>query len=83
MSGNNFPDWAIWLYRGARSAFAAGVAQAFLIPMNFGDPQAWVRLALVSFATGFITAFGKFLRDWLDEKFGYDEKSTVAKVMPI
>lgn len=83
MTNQDFPDWKIWLYRGARAAVGAGIAQALLIPMDFSNLEAWVRLAGVSFAAGFINAFGKFLRDWLDAKYDVDEKSIVAKTMPI
>jgi len=78
-----FPEWKILVYRGVRGAIGAGLAQAFLIPMDLNNPEAWLRLAGVSFLAGFIPALGKFLRDYLDSRFGYGEKSIIAKTMPI
>ena len=45
-----------------------------------GLPQHWGTLR---FTTAFLVAFGKWLREWIDKQFGWDEKSLVAKMMPI
>lgn len=78
-----FPEWAIILYRGVRAAVGAGLAQVFILQPDFTKPEIAWRTLGVAFLAGFIPAFGKWLRDWLDEKFGYDEKSKVAQLMPI
>lgn len=83
MAKNEFPSWAINLYRGARTAVGAGLAQALILQPDWSDQNQALRTLGVAFLAGFLTAFGKFLRDWLDEKFGIDNKSTIAKTMPI
>ena len=80
MTVKKFPEWARILYRGVRAAVAAGIAQVVLVPDWQSQPE---RILLVSFVTGFLPSFGMWLRDILDEKFGYDEKSVVQRVMPI
>ena len=75
-----FPEWAKILYRGVRGAVAAGIAQIIMIPDWQNVPERTLALA---FLAGFIPAFGMWLRDKLDDWFGFDEKSLVAKTMPI
>lgn len=83
MAKKEFPEWAKILYRGVRSAVAAGLAQAWLLKPDWGNPEEALRTVAVAFVAGFIPAFGMWLRDWLDEQFDIDEKSLVAKVMPV
>jgi hypothetical protein len=78
-----FPEWAIILYRGARASVGAGIAQALVLQPDWSDPKQAGRTLLVAFGAGFLTALGKWIRDYLDSRFGYDEKSTVAKTMII
>ena len=78
-----FPEWGRILYRGVRAAVAAGVAQVLLVRPDLANPQELVRTISVAFLAGFLPSFGMWLRDFLDEKFGYDEKSLVQRVMPI
>jgi len=80
MAKKEFPEWAKILYRGVRAAVAAGIAQVILIPDWQAAPE---RTLLVAFVTGFLPAFGMWLRDRLDEWFGFDEKSLVQKALPI
>ena len=83
MAGKQFPEWAIALYRGVRAAVGAGLAQVIILQPDWSKPEEGIKTLAVAFVAGFIPAFGKWLRDWLDERFGYDEKSMVARVMPI
>ena len=83
MAVKEFPEWARILYRGIRAAIAAGIAQIILLKPDWSKPEESLRTLAVAFVTGFIPAFGMWLRDFLDEKFGKDEKSVVARVMPI
>lgn len=78
-----FPEWAIILYRGARTAVGAGIAQALILQPDWSDQNQALKTLAVAFGAGFIASFGKWLRDLLDEKFGYNEKSLVAKTMII
>lgn len=82
MAKKQFPEIYITLYRGLRAAVGAGIAQALLLQPDWSDPKQAARTLGVAFLAGFIPALGKFIRDWLDEKFGYDEKSLVARAMP-
>jgi len=83
MAAEKFPDWAIALYRGVRAAIGAGMAQAIVLQPDWNNPNEALKVLFTAFVAGFIPAFGKWLRDLLDSKFGYDEKSLVARVMPI
>lgn len=78
-----FPEWAKIFYRGIRSAVGAGIAQTILLKPDWNNPEEALRTLSVAFLAGFIPAFGMWLRDFLDEKFGQDEKSVIAKTMPI
>lgn len=83
MAKSKYPEIYIIMYRGIRSAVGAGIAQAVLLQPDWSDPeQAWRTLG-VAFLAGFIPSLGKYIRDVLDAKFGYDEKSTIARIMPI
>ena len=75
-----FPEWAKILYRGVRAAVGAGIAQMVLIPNWQQAPE---RTLLVAFVAGFLPSLGMYLRDKVDEWFGFDEKSLVQKLMPI
>ena len=75
-----FPEWAKILYRGVRAAVGAGLAQVILVPDWQSAPE---RVLFVAFLAGFLPAFGMWARTLLDEKFGYDEKSLIARVMPL
>lgn len=80
MTKKQFPEWVKILYRGLRSAVGAGIAQVVLVPDWQLQPE---RTLLIAFVAGFVPAFGMWLRDKLDEWFGFDEKSLIQKVMPI
>ena len=83
MANKQFPEWAILLYRGVRPAIASGIAQTILLSPNWADWQNSWRNIVVVFLSGFLPAFGKWLREFLDDQFGYDEKSLIQKVFPI
>lgn len=83
MATKEFPEWAKILYRGVRGAIGAGIAQAFLLQPDWSNPEEAGRTLLVAFFAGFIPALGMWLRDILDEHFGQNEKSVVARTMPI
>jgi len=78
-----FPEWAKTLYRGVRAGVSAGVAAILLLKIDLSDPQKAMQVVALVFVAGFIVAFGKWLRAWLDSKFGYDENSLVARIMPV
>lgn len=78
-----FPEWAKIAYRGVRAAVGAGISQMILLKPDLSNPEEAFKTLSVAFLAGFIPAFGMFLRDWLDETFGLDEKSTIQKSMPI
>ncbi len=86
MAEKKFPVWATTLYRGVRSGVAGGTgaftAAKFVFGLDLLDPKT-LKMAAIVFAFGFLTSFGKWAREWLDEQFGYDEKSVVAKVFPV
>jgi malonyl CoA-acyl carrier protein transacylase len=77
-----FPEWAIILYRGVRAGVSAGVVAVLALKIDLSDPKKALEVVALAFGTGFAVAFGKWLRDFLDKQFGFDEKSFVAKVMP-
>lgn len=83
MAKQEFPEWARILYRGARAAVGAGLAQAFLLQPDWSKPEEAGRTLAVAFMAGFLPALGMWLRDKLDEWFGQNEKSLVQKAMPI
>lgn len=82
-----FPEWAKTLYRGVRAGVSAGVASIIALNVGLGGiieaPQKVGLAVLIAFTSGFLVAFGKWLREWLDEKFGYTANSLPAKIMPI
>ncbi len=79
----DFPLWASIVYRAVRASVGAGIAQAIVLQPDWSNPQEAAKLLAVAFGTGFIVAFGKWLREVLDKHFDQDEKSLTAKVMPI
>ena len=78
-SKKQFPEWARILYRGVRSAIAAGIAQMILIPDWQSAPE---RTLLVAFVAGFLPSFGMWVRDQVDKFFGWKPDGIVQKVMP-
>ncbi len=78
-----FPSWAIIVYRGVRAAVGAGIAQALILQPDWSKQDQAIRTLCVAFIAGFSVCIGKYIRDQIDVLFGYDEKSTIAKVMPI
>lgn len=83
MAEKKFPEWAIILYRGVRAAVGAGIGYAVVVQPDWSDPQSAYKAIGIAFIGGFSVSLGKFLRNWLDEVFGFDEKSMVSKAMPI
>lgn len=83
MAEKKFPEWAIILYRGIRTAVGAGIAQALILQPDWSKPEEAGRTVAVAFLAGFSVCLGKYLRDVLDELFGFDEKSLTAKTMVI
>jgi hypothetical protein len=77
MAKKEFPEWARVLYRGARTAAVTAFAQTVTLNVNWTNPQEAMKALVVSFGSGFLVAFGMWLRD----QFG--EKALVSKVMPI
>ena len=78
-----FPEWAKTLYRGVRAGVSAGLAAAWALQPDWSDLEQAIKPVAVAFTTAFLVAFGKWLREWIDKQFGWDEKSLVAKMMPI
>ena len=91
MANKQFPEWAKILYRGVRTAVAAGFTSAgalyAVLKPDWSNPDVAAKMVaiplVVAFAAGFIVSFGMWLRDWLDSEMGFDEKSLIAKLMPI
>jgi hypothetical protein len=83
MAKVKFPEIYRILYRGLRGAVGAGIAQAVLLQPDWSDRNQALMTLFVAFLAGFIPALGMWLRDQLDELFGFDEKSIVQKTMPI
>ncbi len=77
-----YPEWAKTLYRGVRAGVSAGVAAILILKIDLADPKQALQVIAVAFATGFIVAFGKWLRAELDKLFGWDGNSLPAKLMP-
>jgi hypothetical protein len=77
MATQQFPEWARILYRGARTAVVTAFAQAVTLKVDWANPSDATRTLVVAFGSGFLVAFGMWLRD----QFG--EKATISKVMPI
>ena len=80
-----FPEWAKTLYRGVRAGVAAGISSVIALKLVVNQDlftKETLIVVLIAFGSGFIVAFGKWFRAWLDEKFGFDEKSLPAKLMP-
>ena len=78
-----FPEWAKILYRGIRASVAAGLAQAWLLKPDWSNLEESIQTVGVAFATGFAVSFGMWLRDRLDEWFGWKPNNIVQKTMPI
>ena len=83
MKDKQFPEIYKVFYRGIRAAVGAGLAQTILLRPDWSKPEDAGKTLLVAFVAGFIPAFGMWLRDWLDSEMGFDEKSIIAKAMPI
>jgi hypothetical protein len=91
MTNKRFPEWMKTVYRGVRAGFSAGIVSAIaaikILNLDLSKPKEVIELltitAITAFGSGFAVAFGKWIREVLDKKFGYDEKSLVAKIMPI
>lgn len=75
--------WAIILYRGIRAGVSAGIVAVLALKIDLSDPKKALQVVAIAFGTGFLVCFGKWLRELLDKQFGYDEKSVIAKVMPV
>ena len=78
-----YPEIYKTLYRGVRAGVSAGIATVLLLKLDLSNPQEVLRVVLMAFGTGFLVAFGKWAREFLDAKFGYDANSLVAKTMVV
>ncbi len=74
------PEWVKILYRGVRAAIASGIAQVILIPDWQNAPERTIGIAFIS---GFLPSFGMYLRDKVDEWFGWRPNGVVQRTMPI
>jgi len=83
MANKVYPEWAKTLYRGVRTGVSAGIAAVLLLKLDLSNPQEALRVVLMAFGAGFLVAFGKFVREFLDKQFGFDANSLVSKTMPI
>lgn len=83
MAQKVFPEWAKIVYRGVRAGVAAGIAAAFATQPDWSKPEEALRVVAVAFGTGCIIALAKWVRNYIDEQFGWDEKSLVAKIIPV
>jgi len=81
-----FPEWAKTLYRGVRAGVAAGVSSIVALKLILNQDllkKETLIIIAIAFGSGFIVAFGKVLRAWLDKMFDFDENSLIARIMPI
>lgn len=81
-----YPEWVKTLYRGLRAGVAAGIASVtalkLILNQDIMNKETLIVVA-IAFGSGFLVAFGKWLREWLDKTFGYDANSLIARIMPI
>lgn len=81
-----YPEWAKTLYRGIRSGIAGGTgaftAAKFVFGLDLLDEKTF-QMTIIVFAFGFLTSFGKWAREFLDEEFDFDADSMVSKLMPV
>lgn len=80
-----FPEWVKTLYRGVRAGVAAGISAVIALKLVVNEDifsKQTLFVVATAFGSAFLVAFGKWFRAWLDEKFGFDEKSLPAKLMP-
>lgn len=80
---DSFPEFYKIVYRGVRAAVGAGIAQAVLLSPDWSNMEEASKTLAVAFLAGFIPSLGMWLRDFLDEQFGMNQKSLIQKVMPI
>jgi glucose uptake protein GlcU len=71
-----FPEWARILYRGMRGAMVTAMTQTLVLKVDLSDPQKAFQLIITSFLSGFLVAFGMFIRDQLGEQ------NIISKTMP-
>lgn len=83
MAKKEFPEWVKTLYRGLRTGVSAGVVAVFALKLDLSKPEEMAKIVAITFGSAFLVAFGKWFRELLDKQFGLDEKSLVAKIMPI
>lgn len=83
MATKKFPEWAIIAYRAVRAGVSAGAMAAWAIQPDWSKPEESLRVVGVAFGTAFLVALGKWVRNYIDEQFGFDEKSKFAQLMPI
>jgi hypothetical protein len=78
-----FPEWGKVLYRGIRAGVSAGIVAVMTLKIDLADPEEALQVIAITFGTAFLVAFGKHLRNKFISWFGWDEKSLVARMMPI
>ena len=78
-----FPEWAKTLYRGLRAGVSSGLVAIWALKPDWNNLEESLKIVGIAFGTAFIVAFGKWLRAYLDETFGIDEKSLISKFMPV
>ena len=83
MAKKEFPSWIKTVYRGVRAGVSAGLVAAWAVKPDWTNFSQSSEVVAIAFGTAFMVSFGKFAREKLDEWFGYDEKSLVAKVFPV
>jgi hypothetical protein len=60
---STYPDWKVALWRGFRSAVAAGFAVAIATPVSWTEPAKAVQVLGVAFVAGVLTAAGVYIRN--------------------
>ncbi len=83
MGQKDFPEWGKTAYRGIRAGVSAGIIAVLALKLDLSKPEEAVKLVVLTFGTAFLVAFGKWAREKLDKWMGFDEKSLIAKAMPI
>lgn len=86
MAKKEFPEWVKILYRGVRAGVAGGIgavtAMKLVLDKNIFDLET-VKVVGIVFLGGFLTSFGMWLRDFVDDKFGWKPTGVVQRTMPI
>ena len=78
-----FPEWIKTLYRGIRAGISAGLIAIWALKPDWTNLEDSLRIVTITFGTAFLVGFGKWAREYLDKRFGYDNNSLIARIFPV